>query len=300
MSRWYRAYEGTVSDPKLIEASLVAGCKRSVTIAAWHALLEACASNQGPEHGVTIRRLQVILDESAQVCQAVMDAFAELGLVEAGTVTAWKRRQFASDSSTERSRKHREQKCNVAKTLQEQYETPEERGGNAPYTETDTEQNRTEGREDAQEREELTPTRETPSLPQPTQDRPNYRNPHGQPGEYSKRLADLIDTWNAAGLPACRNPIIATWPRIGEINNTLAAWPQDACRKALEAYAVAFNTPGEYQPGICHWTTLWGFLAGKGMDHWNPDARPLERMAKAGKAKTAAELEIEAYLGVTP
>ena len=36
MSRWYRAYEGTVTDAKLGEVALVAECSRAVVIAAWH------------------------------------------------------------------------------------------------------------------------------------------------------------------------------------------------------------------------------------------------------------------------
>ena len=32
MSRWYRAYEGTVTDAKLGEAALIAECSRSVAI----------------------------------------------------------------------------------------------------------------------------------------------------------------------------------------------------------------------------------------------------------------------------
>jgi hypothetical protein len=40
----------------------------------------------------------------------VFAAFADLGMIAAGCVTAWSRRQFESDSSTERSRKHREAK----------------------------------------------------------------------------------------------------------------------------------------------------------------------------------------------
>jgi hypothetical protein len=43
MTRWYRAYAGTIKDDKLAEAAVVAGCSRSVVIATWHAILESAA-----------------------------------------------------------------------------------------------------------------------------------------------------------------------------------------------------------------------------------------------------------------
>ncbi len=46
MSRWYRAYEGTVTDPKLAEAAFIARCSLVVAIAAWHAILESAAGRQ--------------------------------------------------------------------------------------------------------------------------------------------------------------------------------------------------------------------------------------------------------------
>jgi hypothetical protein len=64
MTRWYRAYEGTVTDPKLGEVALVAGCSRSVAIATWHAILEDCAAvNDSGRFETTPRRVAVILGE---------------------------------------------------------------------------------------------------------------------------------------------------------------------------------------------------------------------------------------------
>lgn len=133
MSRWYRAYEGTVTDAKLGEAALVANCSRSVAIAAWHCILESCAAAQkGGEYDTTPRRVAVILGESIEVVTALFTAFAELGMLQDGAVTAWKQRQYESDTSTERSRKHRQRQRNGDATLQQRDATP-------PETETDTE-----------------------------------------------------------------------------------------------------------------------------------------------------------------
>lgn len=150
MSRWYRAYSGIVKDDKLAEVAVIAGCSRSVAIATWHAILESAADSQdGGRFDTTPRRVAAVLGEPASVIETVFAAMAELGMVGDGAVTAWKRRQFESDSSTERSRKHRETKRNGDATLQQQDATPPDTD-----TETDTEE---EKKEDTRLRALLSP-----------------------------------------------------------------------------------------------------------------------------------------------
>lgn len=133
MSRWYRAYEGTVTDAKLGESALVAEVSRSVAIAAWHCILESAASvNNCGSFDTSPRRVAVILCEPPAKIEGLFAAFSEVGLICDGGVKSWKKRQFESDSSTERSRKHRKNKSNCDATLQEQEATP-------PETETETE-----------------------------------------------------------------------------------------------------------------------------------------------------------------
>lgn len=135
MTRWYRAYEGTVTDAKLGEVALVAGCSRSVAIAAWHCILESCAStNDKGRFDMTPRRCAVILQEPIATIEAVFAELAALGLIEGDTVSAWSKRQFESDNSTERSKKHRAALRNADATLQGRSATPPE-----TETETDTE-----------------------------------------------------------------------------------------------------------------------------------------------------------------
>lgn len=132
MTRWYRAYEGTTKDDKLAEAAIIAEASRSVVIATWHALLESAASAQaGGAYETTPRRVAAVLGEPVALIEAVISAFEEIGLVSAGKISAWQKRQFESDTSTERSRKHRETRRNADATLQQQDATP-------PYTDTDT------------------------------------------------------------------------------------------------------------------------------------------------------------------
>lgn len=138
MSRWYRAYEGTVTDAKLAEAAAVADVSRAVSIAAWHALLENCATiNNCGSYEMTPRRVAVILFEPPESIERLFAAYAEIGLINNGTVLSWRKRQHESDSSAERTRKWREKK---------RQETPECDGGDgdetsrdAPEAETETE-----------------------------------------------------------------------------------------------------------------------------------------------------------------
>ncbi|RSY83148.1 hypothetical protein DAH66_12835 [Sphingomonas koreensis] len=133
MTRWYRAYEGTVTDPKLGEAAMIAGTSRSVAVTSWHAIMEsACETRDAGRFVTTPRRLAVILAEPLDIAQAIIAAFAEIGLTTGDRIAAWSRRQYESDSSTERSRKHRENKRNGDATLPRRRATP-------PETEADTE-----------------------------------------------------------------------------------------------------------------------------------------------------------------
>lgn len=140
MSRWYRAYAGTIKDDKLAEVAVIAGCSRSVSIAVWHAILESAAETEdGGRYETTPRRVAAALCEPLTVIQAVFDGMSEIGMIEGEAVRAWKARQYESDKSTERSRRHRETKRNGDATLQGRCATP-------PETEADTD---TETKEDA-------------------------------------------------------------------------------------------------------------------------------------------------------
>jgi hypothetical protein len=134
MSRWYRAYAGTVKDDKLAEVSVIAGCSRSVAIAVWHAILESAAeTDDGGRFETTPRRVAAALCEPLAAIQAVFDGMTEIAMIGGDSVTAWKARQYESDKSTERSRKHRETKRNAHATLQGRCATP-------PETEAETEE----------------------------------------------------------------------------------------------------------------------------------------------------------------
>lgn len=138
MSRWYRAYEGTVTDAKLAEAAMIAEVSRSVSIAAWHCLLESAATvNNCGSYETSARRVAIVLCEPLDRVEALFGAYEEIGLIGKGAVKSWKKRQFTSDNSAERVAKHRAKK---------KQETAKCNGGNddetlhnAPETEAETE-----------------------------------------------------------------------------------------------------------------------------------------------------------------
>jgi hypothetical protein len=160
LTRWYRAYAGTIKDDKLAEAAVVAGCSRSVVIATWHAILESAAETAGGgRFDTTSRRVAAALGEPASVIEAVFSAMQEIGLVSGSEIPAWKRRQYESDNSTERSRRHREAARNGNATLQGRCATP-------PDTETDT---------DTERKKEEPSVLERASAPQPRKASPKAR-----------------------------------------------------------------------------------------------------------------------------
>lgn len=117
---------------------MAADCSRSVAVASWHLILEnAAAVNDGGRIDIPTRRIAAALCEPLSVVEALVEAFQTIGLLTGSHVAAWKRRQYESDSSAERVRRHRQKNKQAAqgndgKTLQGATATP-------PETETETE-----------------------------------------------------------------------------------------------------------------------------------------------------------------
>ena len=148
MSRWYRAYTGTVTDDKLAEAALVAGCSRSVAIAGWHCLLESAANrNNCGSFDATPRRVAAVLYEPVAVVEALIAAFDELGLIANGAVASWNKRQFQSDDSKERVAAHRAKKRRETATSEQGNADVTVCNGDVtpPYTETETDSSEPKG-----------------------------------------------------------------------------------------------------------------------------------------------------------
>ncbi|CAH1657694.1 hypothetical protein CHELA1G11_13014 [Hyphomicrobiales bacterium] len=217
MTRWYRAYAGTVKDDKLAEVAIVAGCSRSVAIAVWHSLLESAAeSGKGGLFETTPRRIAANLGEPVEVIDAVFAAMSETGMVDVNSIVAWKRRQFESDSSTERSRKHRDAKKNVAGNEINDDATLHGRSATPPDTDTDTDNKKTSHPSDVRQKSAEKPRKSATRIPDdwsPSQVGADYAAEHGVTGEWLKREAERFrNFWlGKAGKDGAKLDWDATW-----------------------------------------------------------------------------------------
>lgn len=144
MSRWFRAYDDALDDPKVqnLPAEL---------FKAWFNLLCVSSKNQGKNFGLdeVVFRLRIAPSKAKKI----MAELCLRGLVDElnGCYIShnWQSRQYKSDTSKERVARYRERQCNVTSPL--------------PVTAPEnTEQNRTEEGEDARAR---TPEKPSSGVP---------------------------------------------------------------------------------------------------------------------------------------
>jgi len=144
---WYRAYHGLCADPKLVLVAKDAGVRRSVVIAAWHAVLEiaSSASERGSLADLSVEAVSMMIGEPKKQCERVLLAFAGRGMIGENSekfVKNWKKRQFSSDDATQRTRKYRSSKSletNKTEQIGNVSVTFQERHRDGPETETETE-----------------------------------------------------------------------------------------------------------------------------------------------------------------
>lgn len=119
---WFRVYSELRTDPKLRRVARVTGESKLTVVGAWVTLL--CLANDSPERGQLLisagmpflaEELIAELDLDSERGQRLLDAFLDvnmLTLAEDGTyiITNWSKRQFNSDNSTGRVRRHRAKK----------------------------------------------------------------------------------------------------------------------------------------------------------------------------------------------
>lgn len=147
MSRWFRHYAGMMRDDKLVRVAIRS--KQTIERVAWiwGAILESAAEiDDNGRYDVDAAEVAYFLRADQDDVDAIIHALADAGRVAEGSVVKWGNRQFSSDRSKDRVAAHRERKreerdrgngvseaCNGDVTLQE-------RRGNSPETELDTEE----------------------------------------------------------------------------------------------------------------------------------------------------------------
>lgn len=108
MSRWFRAYSETLNDPKIQTLSLAA-------FKAWHNALYLASAIDSKDGDIgTLDDVSFAFRETKEAVSSAFHELVERGLIETVDetfhISAWKKRQFKSDTSTDRVRKHRRDK----------------------------------------------------------------------------------------------------------------------------------------------------------------------------------------------
>lgn len=109
---WYRRYHGTCTDPKLEKVARRAGLPRAFAIAAWDAVLEYASAQgeRGSVDGLDGEEIAIMIGCDTETGETLHETFHALHMIQDGRVAAWEKRQFDSDSSTDRVRRYRDRK----------------------------------------------------------------------------------------------------------------------------------------------------------------------------------------------
>jgi hypothetical protein len=138
MSRWFRHYAGMMRDDKLVRVAVKSRQPVERVVWLYGAMLEsACEMQDGGRFDIDADEVSYFLRCEADDIAAIIEALEIAGRTEGDRIPRWADRQFESDASRERVRKHREKKvkrpCNGDETLQPVTVTLQE-----TETETDT------------------------------------------------------------------------------------------------------------------------------------------------------------------
>lgn len=112
MSRWFRHYAGLCRDEKLVRVALKTEQSIERIVWVYSALLESAAElNQNGRYDVDLFELAYFLRVDPDKIQAIMDALEESNRVKDNVLLTWTKRQYKSDTSADRVRRHREKKA---------------------------------------------------------------------------------------------------------------------------------------------------------------------------------------------
>ena len=149
---WFRFYSEALDDRKIARAVRLSGQPKACVLGVWLTLL--CLANESPERGRLMISDDIWMDEDEILAETGLDpvafgkiasAFQQLGMLNIGAgyeLPNWDKRQFPSDNSTERVRRHRAKKRKAkqdetlpkrsSNVIEENREDKEEEGPRAP------------------------------------------------------------------------------------------------------------------------------------------------------------------------
>lgn len=296
---WYRFYNETLSDKKIKRVCRDTGQCKALVIGAWATIL--ALASESPERGLLLisddieLTAEEIRDETGldiPTFDALIAGFKQYGMLKitdgCWEISNWHKRQFQSDNSTERVRRHR-QKVAVTETSRgnasgNNDETLPKRFSNV--IDTDTEEDTDTEAEGEGEKSGAT----APAHPPAT-------SPRFQPVPESAKKRKKIDALLA---PSPMPEMVATAPLAMTMMQAVTGhWPGDnnrefleeqlgakpdeaALKKAVKLWNAAGNKPTNYG-GICEWYKE--ILRDPG---WTPQARFKNGHGKPEPAKSVS------------
>lgn len=145
MSRWFRHYAGLCRDEKLVSVAIKSRQPVERVVWIWAAILESAAEiDDNGRYCLDAAEVAYFLRTDESDVLAVENALEASGRVAASAVVKWGNRQFSSDRSKARVAAHRERKraervgVDVSEPSQNSDVTLQERHGNSPETELET------------------------------------------------------------------------------------------------------------------------------------------------------------------
>lgn len=111
MSRWFRHYAGMMRDDKLVRVAIRSGQTVERVVWIYGAILESAAEiDDNGRYDFDAEEAAYFLRADVADVLAVVSALEGLGRLDQESVAKWGDRQFSSDRSAERQRRHRERK----------------------------------------------------------------------------------------------------------------------------------------------------------------------------------------------
>lgn len=145
MSRWFRHYAGLCRDEKLVSVAIKSRQPVERVVWIWAAILESASEiDDNGRYCLDAAEVAYFLRADESDILAVEAALQAAGRVAESAVVKWSNRQFSSDRSKERVAAHRERKrseragIDVSEPSQNGDVTLQERHGNSPETELET------------------------------------------------------------------------------------------------------------------------------------------------------------------
>lgn len=112
MSRWFRFYDDAINDPKVLKLS-------DKEYRVWIGMLCVASKNDGELP--PLEDIALLVRMKPEKLRIILDSLTAAGLIDTDEAVSsphnWAGRQFKSDVSNERVKRHRERKCNVTSTV---------------------------------------------------------------------------------------------------------------------------------------------------------------------------------------